>query len=497
MLDISPRPVSELQARVDRSTAWVAVASFLLGIFDLVSTLICLRLWVSTAEFGDATLAIALFPLLDRLGGSGLGASIVQELGDDRDALSTVFWIGLAAASVLVVILGVAHPLLGGWFPRPIVASLLVAYAAKLVVQHAGTVPEAMLKRELRYYELSVVRVIAGATEMTTKLALAYLGAHGVPALRIWCFALGPIAGSIVTTIGVQVCYRWRPRLVFRRHLAARAIRFTAAISGGDLLYFAYTSTDYLVVGAFFGDAAVGVYRLAYELVIDVVRLISMVTAEVAFPTFAKLAAEGHALGAQLVRFTRQNLVVLAPFLVFILVEADDLLAMLYPPLPPAAAMAARILCAVGAVRTLGFVLAPLLAGVGAPGRVLAYNAIASVVLPVAFVVAAALAPAAGFLSVAWAWAAGYPIAFAALLAMALPRAQLSLAQYARAIGGIALCALGALFAGVVLRRALAPGAVRALAVAIVLLASYIPLLARVEGITLRGVVRGFRAQKA
>jgi O-antigen/teichoic acid export membrane protein len=485
--------VSELQARVDRSTAWVAVASFLLGMFDLLSTLICLRFWVSTAEFGNATLAIALFPILDRLGGTGLGAVVVQELGADREALSTVFWVGVMASLTLLGLVVLAHPLLGAWFPHPIVATLLVAYAGRLVVQNAGTVPDAMMKRELRYYELSIVRVVAGAVDLVTKLGLAYVGAHWVPEMRIWCFALGPIAGSIAQTIGVQACYRWRPRFAFSRAIAARAVRFTAAISGGELLYFAYTSADYLVVGAFFGDAAVGAYRLAYELVLDVVRLVSMVTAEVAFPTFAKLAAAGHELGAQLVRFTRQNLVVLAPFLMFILVEADDLLALLYPPLPPQAAMAGRILCAVGALRTLGFLLPPLLAGVGKPGRVLVYNAIAAIVLPLAFVIAAAVAPGGGYVSVAWAWAAGYPVAFAVLLAMTLPRAGLTVSAYARALGGIAVCAGGALLLGIGVREVIEPGALRAGAVAVVVLVSYALLLARIEKITPRAIVRGFR----
>lgn len=484
--------VSDLQARVDRSAAWVGIASFVLGMFDLLSALICLRLWVSTAEFGDATLAIALFPLLDRLGGMGLGAFLVRD--PDPDAASSTFWLGLVASLGVLALLLAARPLLGPLFPHPVVASLLCAYGGRLVVANLGMVSDAVMKRELRYHELSIVRIVAGAVDTVTKLSLAYVGAHGVPALRIWCFALGPIANAVVSAIGVQLCCPWRPRWMFRRALAVRAARFWGALSGGELLYYAYTSADYLVVGSWFGAAAVGVYRLAYELVLDVVRLISMVTAEVAFPTFARLARDRRAVGAQLLRFTRQNLVVLAAFLVFVAVEADDLLALLYPPLPPAAATAARILCAVGALRTLGFLVPPLLAGIGKPGQVLVYNAIASIVLPACFVAAAAIAPGHGFVAVAWAWAIGYPVAFMALLAMALPRAELGFGAYLRAIARISLCAAGALAAALVPRLLLAPGALRAGAVAAVILAVYGVLLAALEQITLAAVVRGFRA---
>ena len=200
------------------------------------------------------------------------------------------------------------------------------------------------MKRELRYRELSIVRVVANLATSATKLALAFASTRGAPELAIWCFALGPVASARVTRSASSSATRGGRGSRSAREVAARAARFTAAVQGGELLYYAYTSADYLVVGAWFGDAAVGAYRLAYELVLDVVRLLSMITAEVAFPTFVRLAREPAAVGAQLVRFTRQNLIVIAPFLVLVAVEADDLLALLYPPLPAAAATAARVL---------------------------------------------------------------------------------------------------------------------------------------------------------
>ncbi len=472
----------------------------MLGMLDLLSTLICLRWWVSTEEFGAATLAAALFPILDRLGGSGLVAAVVREDDARPAALASIFWVGAAAASAVCLVLVAARPLVGAWFPDPIIASLLAAYGGKLVVQSFSLVPEGQMKRALRYRELSLVRIVANGAGTATKLGFAWLGAHaaGAADLRIWCFALGPIATTIVTTLGVQLRSPWRPRFVFEGASAVRAARFTAALSGSELLYFAYTSADYLVVGIVFGKAAVGAYRLAYELVLDVVRLISLVTAEVAFPAFVRLAAQGDAaVGAQLVRFTRQNLVVLAPFLVFAGLEADDLLASLYPPLPAAAATAARILCVVGALRTLGFVLPPVLASRGRAASVLAYEAVAAVVLPIAFATAASVATSAGFVAVAWAWAVGDPIAFAVLLAMTLPAAGLALGAYLRAIAWIVVCAAGATAAGLAVRAGLAPGLGRTLAVATIVLASYLGLLAWLEGITPAAVVRSMRATAA
>jgi len=413
--------------RVTRSTAWVAAASGTLGVLDLISTLLCIRLWVTTADFGEATLAIALFPILDRLGGMGFGAVLVREISGDGKARHehTVFWLNLAAASTVLVLAAAAFAISGA-----LVVALIVAYAIRLVIQAGSIVPEARMRRALRFGELSMIRVIAGVAETATKLALAYLGAHGHPELRVWCFALGPVVNTAITTAAIQIRCTWRPRLAFDRAFARHALGFTAALSGGELLYYAYTSADYLVIGAVFGAAAVGVYRLAYELVLDVVRLISMITAEVAYPVFVQTPRD--TLAAQFLRFSRQNLYVLVPFLGFVAVGGGWLLHVLYGPLPAAATLAARILCVVGGLRALSFVIPPLLAALGFASRVLAYNAVAAVVLPLAFVVAARVGD--DFTAVAWAWAIGYPIAFALLLAFALAALPLSLGSYLRGL---------------------------------------------------------------
>ncbi|HEY1550840.1 MAG TPA: oligosaccharide flippase family protein, partial [Kofleriaceae bacterium] len=318
-----------------------------------------------------------------------------------------------------------------------------------LVIQASSVVPEARMRRELRFGELSAIRVIAGLVETATKLGLAAAGEH------VWCFALGPVANTIVTSAGVQLREPWRPRLQFDRTRAWAAAKFAGALSVGELMYYAYASADYLVVGAWFGDAAVGAYRLAYELVLDVVKLVSSITADVAFPVFA---AGGDAI-ATLVTFTRQNALALAPIVAFIGLEADALLRALYGPLPATAATAARILCAVGALRIVSFVIPPMLAGIGQPRRVLAYHAIALVVLPAAFAIAAALG--SDFTAVAWGWAAGYPIAFAALLVLA----HAPVVRLARALGWIVVAAVIALAAGYFVRGNMIVAAIVMLAV--------------------------------
>ncbi len=348
----------------------------------------------------------------------------------------------------------------------------MCAYAGKLVLQTQSAVPEALLRRELRFRELSLIRISSLVVEALAKIVSAWAGAH------VWCFAIGPIAATFVTVVGIQLRRPWWPALVFDARAAIDALKFGVQVSASELLYFAYSSMDYVVIGRVFGDAAVGAYRLAYEMVLDVVRLVSLITAEVAFPAFAKLAGDRVAAGELLVKFMRRNLLLIAPVLAVIAVEADDLLAILYPPLGPAAAIAARILCLVGALRAISFVLPAMLAGLGHARDGLIYNAVAAIVLPSAFAIGAALG--SDYVSVAWAWAIGYPFAFAVLVWFAVVRTGVPLASYARQLAPVLARAALAVAVAYTARRLLPPHhLVRALGTAVATLATYLGTLSR------------------
>ncbi|HEY0478299.1 MAG TPA: oligosaccharide flippase family protein, partial [Kofleriaceae bacterium] len=416
---------AEDDRKLRRGTAWVGIASGLSGTLDLITTATCLWLWLSPADLGTATLAGAMLPVLERFAGLGMSAAAVRRGDGDRRALSTMLWVAVASSCVVLAALFGLGPQIGAVFGKPILGGLLIGYGVKLVLQNVHLVPEALLRRELGFDALTRVRIAASLGDAIAKLVVAYFGAHGYPDLKIWCFVIGPMVSGVITSIGLQLCRPWRPLLAFDRATAAGALRYGVQVAGGELLYFIYTNADYLVIGRVWGDAAVGAYRLAYELVLDVVRLISLVTAEVAFPAFARLAGEPRRAGELLVRFTRQNAIALVPVVVFLAVEAGDLLAVLYPPLGPEATTAARILCLVGGLRVLSFVLPVMLAGLGHATDAFAYHAAAALLLPAGFAVAAQVAPDAGYVAVAWAWAAGYPIVFALLLSRALARCRI------------------------------------------------------------------------
>ncbi|MBX3158281.1 MAG: oligosaccharide flippase family protein [Deltaproteobacteria bacterium] len=448
-----------MKASVSRGLAWIGLASTLVALLDLAALLIINNIWISPGEYGLATAVAWLFPILDQATDLGLSAAVIQRDDHDDTKISTVFWMNVAMGVALFGLMAAIAPLVA----RPIVAAMAIVYGTKLIWQNVYFIPVALMKRELRYKELSVVRIVANVGEFAGKIGFAWAG------FGVWCFVLGPLARVLITGIGVQICHPWRPKMLFKLAAAKDYLMFGIKTSGSQILFYFYTNIHFPIVGHFFGDHALGLYRMATEIVLEPVRIISNVVVDIAFPTFARLRHSRERLIEQLVSFTNLNLITVMSYSIVVFVAADQVVTVLFPDYPCADAI--RILGFVAVLRSISLVIPPLLDGIGHPNRTFVYTLTASIALPITFFAGSILLGGGlqalggwgatshavwgldlmtGYLSAAVAWGIGYPIAFVILIWLAMYSLDWKTMAYFRKVSGVAGCLVAGGVAGAV-----------------------------------------------
>jgi O-antigen/teichoic acid export membrane protein len=488
---VNPSDPKDIGRHVNRAMAWVGTASSMVGVLDIVALVLLLRFWISEADYGIATLAITLFPVLDIAAELGLTAAVIQRDDHTPERISTVFWLNLIMSVIFLALLAFAiGPALSWLHGQAVVGLMLTAYGGKLIFNNVYAIPSALMRRELRFKELSVIRMIANIGEFCGKVGFAAAG------FGIWALVLGPFCRVLITGIGVQICHPWRPRFVLRIREAYDWAAFGIKTSFSQILFHVYTNLDYQVVGYFFGPAANGLYKLAYDIVLEPVKMIAEAFITAAFPAYSRLKHHKDKLADQLVAFTRMNLVVMLGILSVVFVSTEDLLEFFWGPEWVPAATAIRILCIVGVLRAQSYLMPPLLDGIGRPGLTLTYTGLSALLLPTLFVIGAAtLGDELGYLSVAIAWAVGYPVAFAVLAYMVLNIIDFKSVDYLRRVAGIPLCTGLAMIPAALTRWGLgeAPVAIRFTATASVMVVAFFVLLAYLQGISPRAIKRAVK----
>lgn len=483
--------MSSGDSQVKKAIAWVGMASGVVAVLDACTLAILLWGWVTPTEFGIASLAQTLFLFLDLLTDAGVTSVIVQRGKLDERALSTAFWLNtMITTAGFVLMLGIG-PLIGYIQGHEIVGWMLIAYATKLLYQNIYFIPAALLRREMRFKELSVVRTIANAAEMAAKIGFA---AAGEP---IWCFVAGPLTRVFVTGIGLQIARPWRPTRVFDRAEARGMVAYGLNTTGSQYLQHFYSNVSHQVVGFFFGSTALGAYRIAYELVLYPINWVASVVATVAFPALARLREAPAELAAQFLQFSRQNLAVAMPLLVLLVAGAPEILALAFPSIGEVA-LPVRLLCIVGLLRAIDCLYLPLLDALGYAGRNFAVAGLAAAVLTtcdIAF--AALLGPhlAIDYTAVALGRIIGYPIVISVHAAVALGRTELTIRTYVMHLASIVACGIVAVLPGFLIAELLPTSspALRLLVIGGTSLLTLEVLLGAFHGLGLRAVLKGLR----
>ena len=439
--------MSSLSSKVARGVAWAASAQAVIAVADLVSQVLVTVLFISPSDLGLAFAAIPFYTALDYIADAGISSAVIQRDDHTPERISTVFWFNLLiSCGLFVALLGIG-PLYGWIQDAPILGWLLVAYGGKLLLQNVYAIPFALLRKELRFSDIAKARVVAHLTESIARVAFAAAGA------TVWCWTFAALTRAFVFGIAIQLRRPFLPKLVFRPREVAPYIAFGLRTAASNVLYQLYTSMDAPIIFHFFGKQALGIYALADQIVLEPIKMIANVVIDVAYPTFAKLRDDKPALVAQLVKFTRLNLIAVLPFGIFVLLVIPEILHRVLARSKRldtdrrsrGARDAARILCVMALFRALGFLGPPLLDGIGRPEYTLRYMIIATIAVPGSFWLGAELlGDRLWFLSVAVAWAIGYPLAFVALAYLVTRTIGLDLREYVRGTWGVvACCAIG------------------------------------------------------
>lgn len=274
-----------------RGAAWQGLA-FASGKLIVLATTIVLARLLSPQEYGLVALALVLMSYAETIADAGVAQALVYLPRTGiiaRSALLISVLLGLALASAAVL----AAPLIARLFNLPDVAPLVQVLGLSVLATSCGAVPEALLRRDLLFKQLTAAPVIRAATMGTITLLLAF-GGHGA-----WSLAVGTAAGSVAYAATCWFLVRGRaPWQIWRvgKDALRANMKYGAPVAGSNLLARLIFDVDYLIIGLLLGAQALGFYTLAFRLPEALILNIFFVLSTVLFPLYAQVRSDPERL---------------------------------------------------------------------------------------------------------------------------------------------------------------------------------------------------------
>lgn len=374
------QPAGGLRSAVLRGTAWALLVVVTMQVSRFVVAIVLARL-LTPHEYGIAAMALVLTTLVFIFSDLSLGAAVVQRKLITEADRSTVFWTSLAIGSLFTVAGIAAAGPIAAFYGEPQVRPLFIALSLSFVLTSLQVTQASLLQREMRFRALTGRRMAAVVLGGVVGIVIAALG-YGA-----WALVGQQIAVSVVSTVLLWVLSPWRPSLTFSIASLRSLGGFSLNVFGARLVSYFNRNTDSLLIGRVLGSSTLGLYSVAYTIVVmPLYRLVNPIQ-DVLFPAYSRLQDERERLADVWLRINRVAAATLVPLMVGLIVVAPDFIVVVLGERWRDATPVLQVLAVVGLLQALAALGHRVLEAVGRPGTILRFTLLElAVTVPALFI---------------------------------------------------------------------------------------------------------------
>lgn len=353
--------MSDLDRRIVRGSAWLALSYGGSQVVSLVSTAVLAR-FVAPSAFGLVALASIVIVAITTLQQSGLGLAMIHKRDDVERAAATTLVFSVAMGFLLYGVAFALAPVIASAFREEDLTDVLRVLTLVLIPRGVGMVPGVLIERELRFGARAKGELAGVAVQAATAIPLAAAG------LGVWSLVAGQLAAAVVTALVYWLVAPLRPspRLFswpVLRELAAYGRHVTAA----NLVALVDQNVDTATVGRLLGAADVGFYNLAWRLSNLPATGIGYVVGRVMFPAYATLRDDMPAFQSAFLVNVRRVALVSLPVGLGILLAAEPIVVGVFGSPWRPAAVPLQILAVFGIVRAFSGTTGAVFQAAGRP----------------------------------------------------------------------------------------------------------------------------------
>lgn len=268
-----------------KGAAWTYMAYVLNKLSGFIMTLILTRL-IIPEQYGIVGFALTAISFFDAIRDLGVGAALIQRRENIEEAANTAFWLNLVSNFVFWLLMTLGAPAVADFFREPLLVVVLPIISTTFILTAIGGIHEALLTRSMQFQRRIIPEMASSFSKALFSIGLALIlpDAH-----KVWAVVLGQVIGRIFWMFLMWAVNPWRPKLAFKLPVAGQMLNYGYKISLDSLISALQANIDYVFIGRFLGDTALGIYFVAFRVPELIIINFANVVAGVLFPAYAEL----------------------------------------------------------------------------------------------------------------------------------------------------------------------------------------------------------------
>jgi PST family polysaccharide transporter len=359
---------------------WAGGGSLVRQLVQIVTLLIMVR-FLSPTDYGIYAIAMVFIAFLQVFGSMGTAQVIVHLPDPDDRMLSTIFFFNQILGTSLFLILFFSARPIAQFFGNPELITILRIMGVIFIISSLGVVHRALLEKSMLFKGVVGIETIALVTASAAGIISAISG------LGVYSLLVQSILNWGISSLGFWVILNWRPKIMFHMADIRKIWSYTANLTSFSIVNYFARNADNFLIGKFIGSSGLGVYNVAYQIMLYPLTNISHTFVRVLFPAFSQVQDDNE-------RFKRGYLssitfiaLVTFPMMAGLFAVSDFFVAVAFGDKWAGLSVLVMILAPIGMIQSIVTTLGSVYTAKGTTGLMLKIGAANAAVTVLSFVI--------------------------------------------------------------------------------------------------------------
>jgi len=271
-----------LKSKVLSGTRWLIVANVVRQTLNIGSMVVFARI-LSPDDFGAFAIVMMFAAFLLLFSDMGTGAVLIH-IDDPSDLLlSSLLYFNILIGMVLFFILYLSSGIIAHFFHLPILDPLLQLLAVNFIILSFSIVQKSLFQKKLEFKILTILETSSLFISIVVGIIMALNG------FGVYSLVAQILVSSLVLTIMLWGYSTWKPQLLFSIKEIKKVFNYIVNLTGFSFVNYFASNADNFLIGKFLGSSSLGVYSLAYKIMLFPLQQISQTLLRVLFPAFSQI----------------------------------------------------------------------------------------------------------------------------------------------------------------------------------------------------------------
>lgn len=258
------------------------VAARGVNVFVQVGSTILLARLLNPHDYGLVAMVFALVGFAPMLIDLGTTDATVQKKRITHVDVSALFWLKVAIASILTLLLAGGSGFIASFYGEPALTGIALVSSLSFILAALSTQHFALMRRAMQFQRVAIIDISSNVISSIVAIAMAFTG------WGYWALVAKLILTSGLSAVGAWVSCPWLPGRPRFTPEVKDMLGFGMGVTGFTMTDYLARSADRILLGYFYGAGPLGYFQNAFLLYDNLLSLFTQLH-DVAVASLSKL----------------------------------------------------------------------------------------------------------------------------------------------------------------------------------------------------------------